>query len=686
LAAFHRALIYRFAIIVMPVFIITALLLAGCAAAIPPAASTITLEPSKTALQTELADPTLAVPAATPTAVPAENGDPELIPSLVETPAGRARFPSGWGYYSNPDFVQGLAVHDNTIWVASYGGVTSWDLETEEYILYTTRDGLVEIQSNDIVYCSMPKPRIIVAHETSSLSVYDLEQKKWIWLPITFDDGSTMQSVRTLFCDAKTKRLIAGSPQGVAVLDFESGKWQRIGEKEGLKSNTIHAIHAVGQSIWVAAGDKSVYLLIGKTVFPYSASNGLPRGPVYDITVDAEGSVWMAYPTSLVRYTEKRWNEFGAQSPTGIPFNAVAYVEAGLDDTIWIASADQGVCPFSRKRLFCPTIYPGLSGYQITSLIVDANNVAYAGTNGGGVLVLRPDEVRTLAVGAGQLMDNDVRDITESADGRLWIATSKGVNIFDPSQPSEAWETILPARNKLIFPRVSRLQPAADGMWFFYENENQASFFDGDNWMQMDQYKGLTSPVLDSAVDQRGYLWLAAQQGLHIWDGATMRSYGPSTGLPGSSYRAVLEIDSEMWVGTDRGLLHYHRFQWESLLPGIQINTIVAGRPSGLLLGTSQGLIRYIDGQSFLWILNIGNEIITNPPITSVAWDQAGHLWAGTDGYGVFHFDGKQWERFDTSRGMPTNNIRKILVDRSGTIWFLATTGKGGGAIVRYTP
>jgi ligand-binding sensor domain-containing protein len=661
-------------------------LLAGCLPAAPISPVDISLVTATEAPAVLDPPAATATPAPAPTATPVLTPDPTAVPQVEEPAPDQPRFPSGWGFYSNPDFVQGMAIQQGTLWVASLGGVTSWDLETGQPMLYTPRDGLVEIQSNDVVYCPAPQERIFVAHESSMLSVYDLQQQKWMRMPITFEDGSAMQSVQRLLCDARNNRLVAGSAQGLGILSFETGKWQRIGEKEGLFSSTILALEAAGQSIWVAAGDKSIYQVVGKAVFPYSVSNSLPRGPVYDVTVDSEGSLWMAYPTTLVRYKDKRWNAFGANNPVNIPFSSVIQVEAGKDDIVWIASADQGVCPFNRTRLYCATIYPSLDGFSITTLVVDAAGTAYAGTSGGGVLVLTADQVTNLAHGTGELISNDVLDIAESADGRLWIATGIGVNVFDPAQPAEPWQVIRPSRGRLAFPRVSGLQPVAEGMWFFYENESQASFYDGESWLQIDPYKGLASPVLDSAQDQRGYIWLAAQQGIHIWDGSTMRSYGPSTGLPGSTFHAVFERGGEMWVGTDRGLLHYQRFQWQSLLPDIAINAIAADKPGGLLLGTNQGLIRYIDGQSYQWLLNLGGEVITSVRVTTISWDLAGHLWVGTDGDGLFHYDGKQWERFDTTSGMPTNRIRKVFTDSTGTVWIVAATGKGGGALVRYTP
>jgi ligand-binding sensor domain-containing protein len=82
----------------------------------------------------------------------------------------------------------------------------------------------------------------------------------------------------------------------------------------------------------------------------------------------------------------------------------------------------------------------------------------------------------------------------------------------------------------------------------------------------------------------------------------------------------------------------------------------------------------------------LGEEIISDPQVTAITFGTNGHLWVGTDGDGLFQFDGNRWERFDTANGLPTNRIRTLFIDRHGEMWIALTTGEGGGALVRYMP
>ncbi len=673
----------RFASTFLAVILILSLL-SGCGPS-RPAAATITVDS---------APQTTAAPSLSPQLTQTPESTSTLSVTATSAPAEEtrsaqqraARLASGWTVFSNPDLVMGIVLHDRSLWAATTGGVAAWDLDKGTYTLYTPRDGLTEIKGDDIVYCAMPEPRILVAHATGMLSAFDLEQKRWSRIPITFDDGSTMQGVQTMRCDPQNDRLVIGSADGLGILDFSTGEWRKVGDAQGLKANQITGIDVAGQSIWVAAGENSAYLVMGNNVFPFNGDSGFPSGPIYDLSVGPDSTVWFAYPTSLVRYFERQWLSYGGQAKSGIPFLSLDHIEAVGNNVVWVSGSDEGICPFNVVTYSCSTLYVAPKGAPITDLVVDEQGVGYAATYGKGIMVLDDDSIRWLAVDQKQLVSNNLRDIAQSQDGRLWIATDQGVNVLDPARPSEPWEWIAPERNGLVSGMVSGLQPVDDGMWFFYDQKAQASFYNGETWTQMEPGKGVQSEVLDAAVDSRGYLWFATRSGIDVWDGSVMRSYGPETGLPGSAYLSLLSDTEGMWVGTEHGLVRYARFQWSSPLPNIPVNAILPDTGGALLLGTDYGLVRLEGKQSYLWIINLGDDVVINPTVTSMARDKNNHLWVGTEGDGLFLYDGQTWEQFNTARGLPANSIRKVFTDRTGTVWIIAAAGQSGGALVRFIP
>ncbi len=496
-----------------------------------------------------------------------------------------------------------------------------------------------------------------------------------------------MNSIRTLYCDIPNRRLLVGSADGLGILDERTGRWTYIGAEQGLKVTNIRSIRVVGQAIWIAAGDQGAFMILGKTIFPFNSASGFPTGSMNAVATAPDASLWFGYSTGLIHYYGKHWNSFGNQASTGIPFKAIDQVEIGPNKKIWIASAQEGICPFDPVELFCSMIYHTPPGVHVTDLAVDDNGTAYAATSGSGVLVLTSDGLNTLALDQKKLISNAINDLAESPDGRMWVATDQGINTFDLNRPDEPWQVFQAGRDQLALPRVTDLLATADGMWFAYDQAPQASYFDGRSWLQLDSLKGLPGAVQNAVIDQHGYIWFATNQGIRVWDGAVLRTYAPPGDLLPNHFYTLFSEANQMWLGTDRGLLRYQDHQWSRPLPDMEVHAIAtAGAGEGLLLGTDQGLVRFDGKQSFFWIINLGEEVMLHPKVTSIAWDGSHNLWVGTAGDGLLRYNGDHWERFNTATGLPTDTVRKIFTDSLGTVWIILTTGEGGGALVRYVP
>ena len=55
--------------------------------------------------------------------------------------------------------------------------------------------------------------------------------------------------------------------------------------------------------------------------------------------------------------------------------------------------------------------------------------------------------------------------------------------------------------------------------------------------------------------------------------------------------------------------------------------------------------------------------------------DRNDHVWAGTWGGGVSHYDGKVWTNYTTRDGLAGNIVYSIAQDQSGIIWFGTNNG-----------
>lgn len=72
-------------------------------------------------------------------------------------------------------------------------------------------------------------------------------------------------------------------------------------------------------------------------------------------------------------------------------------------------------------------------------------------------------------------------------------------------------------------------------------------------------------------------------------------------------------------------------------------------------------------------IVNVINTTTTNEidkNIRSIFQDNKGNYWFGTNGAGVYRYDGKRLTQFTVKEGLANNQIQSIQEDKFGNIWF----------------
>src|SRR5467141_4000230 len=116
----------------------------------------------------------------------------------------------------------------------------------------------------------------------------------------------------------------------------------------------------------------------------WGVDQGLPQGTVYALAQTADGYVWAATQEGFVRF-----------------------------DGTEFATYDKATVPQIHNNM-------------ILSLLSARDGSVYAATNGGGVVRVHGEDVRTYATAAG-LPTDTATALLESGDGTIWIGTQKGL-------------------------------------------------------------------------------------------------------------------------------------------------------------------------------------------------------------------------------------------------------------------
>ena len=166
--------------------------------------------------------------------------------------------------------------------------------------------------------------------------------------------------------------------------------------------------------------------------------------------------------------------------------------------------------------------------------------------------------------------------------------------------------------------------------------------------------QGLSQSTVTSILqDRQGFMWFGTEGGLNKYDGYQFTVYKHTADNPGSLSSSVItsifeDLDGNLWIGTLAGLDRLDR---------------------------STGSFVHAP-QEFSSSSPVGDY-----PIYAIGQDNAGTLWAGTDGHGVVALDLKT-RRASVYTHDPKNlqslsndTVRCILRDKSGRVWMGTDNG-----------
>ena len=133
-----------------------------------------------------------------------------------------------------------------------------------------------------------------------------------------------------------------------------------------------------------------------------------------------------------------------------------------------------------------------------------------------------------------------------------------------------------------------------------------------------------------------------------------------------------------IWIGTNTGL-----YRWDGLFSlafdlgdagdDQQVTAIAEGTEGRIWVGCSDGCISYITGREVTnWK---PKDTIAFSGINDLLIDESGRVWWGTNGSGVFYFDGKETYQISDRNGLPDNYIYALERGAFNEIW--AATDRG---------
>jgi signal transduction histidine kinase/ligand-binding sensor domain-containing protein len=495
--------------------------------------------------------------------------------------------------------------------------------------------------------------------------------------------------------------------------------------QEGLPQSSVHAIAQTHDGyIWVAT-EAGLARFDGTTfqVFDHTSQPAFSSDDLCCLAVDAKDSLWIGTKDGLIAMQNGKFIRYGTKD--GLPSPEIMDLTLLRDGSLAVNTAAGPVTRKLDAETFSPATAELLQSVPSFHFGTPLNGTRWNWTSNeveSSQIENQRGEPRRLWRAGRELRGDRISSFSSDRDGFGWVGTNNGLEVLNAQNGSATAVTWLAADSILAI-----FQDAEGNHWIGTETSglhilrrtmfrsvaalagkavtSVAQTEDGAIWLgtrddglrrvregvtdQPVANRLLTSPViLCLAPARHGGLWVGTPDGLNYVDPReNVRHFTSVNGLPDDYIRSLAaDPDGSLWVGTRHGLAHLRGSSWETLTgsDGLGADLIGAlllvpakrpGGPGELWVSTSGGL-SHIAGDGRISNLKVSGGA-SAPIVTALARDDAGNLWAATQGDGLNVVRGSNLIPVATiyPDSVRVSNVEAMVVDGKGNLWLRMDRG-----------
>lgn len=381
---------------------------------------------------------------------------------------------------------------------------------------------------------------------------------------------------------------------------------------------SIYNIAALAEApdggVWIGSFSVGLYYASPDTIYQIGRLHGLPSLKISSLRLDSKLKLWIGtLDHGLFRLENGRAIQTEIMKKAG---QKISTLFEDRDGTLWVGTLDRGLVHLEQnqtkifqKNLPSPAVWgigQGQSG-QIYVLLTNADfaglkpdafrliprnqilkdpdlQSAFAGKNfnfrdyfldpeanlSAGVFCWDGNSLKKFTVEDG-LPGHEIFDITETADGKIWIATyNTGLATFS----GEQFQPFIDS--KLVkLSRFDYLTAARDSALWVLTNGDGLARVQGDScqvWSSQSQL--ITVQVRNMQIDQKNRLILSAGPELYFFDAGNLQKI-PGVYWPGLNHYNIdhFEVDPDNRIWFTGGDSRLFSFQSEDTAPVIKIKS-----------------------------------------------------------------------------------------------------------------
>lgn len=310
----------------------------------------------------------------------------------------------------------------------------------------------------------------------------------------------------------------------------------------------------------------------------------------------------------------------------GLVNDRIEIIEQDKKGYLWIGT-DDGLSRWDGNRFLTYQKHNGLSSSQIRDIAVDSNNVIYVATSGGGLNIIRNDEIDIISEDNG-LLTNWLLCVSVLSNGDVLIGGEKG--------------------------SISLLSNGKLSKWIGPEKLNNKDVYE----------------IFES---KNGTIYIGTfQGGFFTYNNGQLKNYAVKDGLVNDNvYNFFENSDGSIYLSTNLGVhlfnegkIEYQNKRWGR--EATTCRTILKDKNQNTYFATAEGL--FIIGKYKHELINKDKGLSFNE-LRCLFIDDYGTIYIGTYGNGIDIYYPDKIEIFNQSTGLPNEKVWSIYKDMNNDLY-----------------
>ncbi|HEY4611973.1 MAG TPA: two-component regulator propeller domain-containing protein [Bacteroidota bacterium] len=455
---------------------------------------------------------------------------------------------------------------------------------------------------------------------------------------------------------------------GNGLLRYKNGAFSAVTTQQGLSDDRVFMMSERGDGSIVVRTTKGLDVIRNGTATPLDSTVKRPPTSVISMLESKHGGIWLGTMDGLYYYDDTGMHPYALRS--GSMKGAVLPLYENDDGKLYAFSMQAGVVAYRNGAVSTVIALGALGDQFVTKLWEDSTGMIWLATS-RGLQVFHQGTLLEIGREKGVITTN-VSALFHDVEGNVWVGMYAGGLVQIRKGKFLTYGVDQGLSSNIVF----SILPSRDGTLWVGSTRGVDRMVDGRFHHSL-----LTASGISALTETRdGELWAASlQRGLFRLRKGEFTSIGDKEGLGNYSASIVVAArDGSVWATIFPAvILHFRQGRMEryNVNDSLGIGRIAAIQETSdgsIWFGSLTALSRFSNG-SFEVYRTVNGKPIGS--ILSLMEDSLGFLWIGTHGGGLIRHKDGTFQSITTASGLFHNVVYSLLDDEKGNLWMSCNAG-----------